>query len=189
MRNENPGELRYWETDPPRPGVFLCYRWCDIMAGVALDLLLTDRLGDNRVFRADRSIKPGENFKQVLNEAALRSSAMLAIIGPGWAETLKSGQHEWALYEIIQAQEEGIPILPVYITRTHYEHEETGSDEWQPIERPHESLTAEGLPPGVNPSFLEAGYLTFGTSHPREEADRIIAALDSVVTDLGTIAT
>jgi hypothetical protein len=186
MTHNKQNAVRYWETSPPRPGIFLCYRWVDTMAGVAIDNLLIPAYGEENIFRADRSLRPGEPFKQPLNEAVERASAMIAIVGLGWAQSLRDGKHEWALYEILQAQEHDVPVLPVYLTRTHYGHEETGSDEWQPIERPLETLTGEDLPMGVDPAFLDAEYLTFGTSHPREEGRRIVQALGRLVPTLCT---
>lgn len=154
------------------------------MAAVAIDELLIPTYGEENIFRSDRSIRPGEDFKRALNDGVERASAMIAIVGLGWAQSLREGKHEWVLYEILQAQRCKVPILPVYLTRTHYGHEETGSMEWQPIERPLESLTPETLPAGVDHAFLEAERLTFGTSRPREESRLIVEALGRLVPHL-----
>src|SRR5580698_5953711 len=57
--------------------IFLCYRsQVDAYAAALLDHLLSEHFGADNVFRASRSIKPGEDYRKALSAAAERSSAM-----------------------------------------------------------------------------------------------------------------
>lgn len=70
------------------PDVFINYRTGD---GEKTALLLEKELsailgGEERIFRATRSIKPGQRFPEELLGNVRRSTVLLAVIGPNWIQ-------------------------------------------------------------------------------------------------------
>ena len=166
---------RYWESNPPSPGIFINYRYVDIMAAVALDELLIPRFGEGAIFRADRSLRKGELYKEALFEAVACASILLVIIGSNWSQSLIEGKHDWVLLELSEAKEYRVPILPVFMTRIHNEH--TAEMKWSPVERCLEQITKDTLPPGVPCDLLDGERVTFGTATPKEDAWRLTEAI------------
>jgi hypothetical protein len=156
----------------------MCYRSVDIMPAVIIDEgLITHHFAPHRVFRTDRSIKPGEQFKDVLKRAVRCAQAMVMIVGKNWSSSLAAGNHRWAFEEILQAQDNSIPILPVVLTR----YMAGGSPTWEPVERPLEQLSADTLPPGIDRSLLDTEPVTVGTINPRRDIANVAAALTRLV--------
>ena len=102
--------------------IFLCYRsQVDAYAAALLDHLLSEHFGADNVFRASRSIKPGEDYRKALSAAAERSSAMVVIIGQTWMgefskEMSPSTEKGWVEAEIEIALLHKVPIIPLLLT-------------------------------------------------------------------------
>ncbi len=95
--------------------VFINYRTGD--GDEAAELLasgLSDRFGEEHVFKASRSIRPGESFPDALFEAAQKSNVLLAVMGPDWeaAPQLRE-EADWVRTEILAAQTHGTRVVPV----------------------------------------------------------------------------
>ncbi len=112
---------------PPaaRAHVFINYRGADAGWAVHLDTVLSARFGPDRVFRASRSIRPGEDFVDRILSTVESASVLVVIIGPGWAEApgatgeRKIGdENDWVRREIAHAIRRRIPVLPVLIDNT-----------------------------------------------------------------------
>lgn len=95
--------------------VFINYRTGD--GDEAAELLasrLSDRFGREHVFKASRSIQPGESFSQALIDAARKSDVLLAVMGPDWgAAPQLADEADWVRREILMAQSSGTQVIPV----------------------------------------------------------------------------
>jgi len=172
----------YWDEGVDSPGVFINYRYVDVAAATHLDALLCSEYGDQNIFRADRSLQPGDLYDDILSVAAARAAIMLVLIGQDWAKSLVAGRHNWVFVEMDVADNNDVPLLPVFLTRVHNEHDERKL--WTPIERPHEAIVAlHDLPPGVPRSLLVTQQVTFGTMQPEADARQIIRAIDAIVSE------
>lgn len=176
MRKSN-----YWESHSPEKGIFINYRHVDIMAAVAIDELLIPHYGEHNIFRADRSLRPKDDYKEILHRAVARAGIVLALIGHNWSQSLIDGKHDWVLVELENADRHQVPTLPVYITRTHNEHDERM--EWTPVERPLETLSHESLPPSISPKFIQREGVTFGTTKPREDIEDIRKVIEHIFSE------
>jgi TIR domain len=101
-------------------GIFVNYRSTDSGWAVLLDRELSARFGPDAVFRASRSIRPGQDFPDRILHELQQSSAMLAIIGAGWSTATDLAgrrrlhdEHDWVRHEIAHAFRTGVPVLPV----------------------------------------------------------------------------
>lgn len=98
------------------PHVFINYRTGDGERTAALlDQELSRRFGQDRVFRASRSIAPGHAYPEVLLTALRHSSVLLAIVGPDWTNFRRRLQDpdDWVRKEIEAAFECGLIVVPV----------------------------------------------------------------------------
>ncbi|MFE6281131.1 toll/interleukin-1 receptor domain-containing protein [Streptomyces sp. NPDC057877] len=98
------------------PHVFINYRTGDGERTAALlDQELSRRFGEDRVFRASRSIAPGDAYPDALLTALRRSSVLLAVVGPDWTNFRSRLQDpdDWVRKEIEAAFECGLVVLPV----------------------------------------------------------------------------
>jgi hypothetical protein len=101
-----------------RPGVFVNYRRDD--TGWAANLLadaLRRRLGPDRVFLDNSSIALGAAFANEIEDAVLRSTALLALIGPHWDTARLHDPQDWVRRELLLAEERGVTIIPVLVDR------------------------------------------------------------------------
>lgn len=74
-----------------RGGVFISYRRkLDEKAGYAekLAVLLKERIGEERVFFDDHSIRSGDKFKDLIIPALRAAQAIVFVISPGWVEEI-----------------------------------------------------------------------------------------------------
>ena len=101
-------------------GIFVNYRGRDSAWAVLLDRELTERFGQEKVFRASRSIRAGDDFVSRILDAVRSSSVLLAVIGPDWATGTGSAGRcrlqepgDWVRREIAEAFVAGIPVVPV----------------------------------------------------------------------------
>jgi len=101
--------------------VFISYRLETAGWSVALDEKLSRQLGSDRVFRASRSILPGEDFANRINRAIRESVVMLPLIGPGWLGGDTRGRRrlddpdDWVRREIATALGANVLLVPVVV--------------------------------------------------------------------------
>lgn len=95
--------------------VFINYRTGDGDEAAALvETALSHRFGSDRIFRAAKSIPPGEPFSQTLLDAVRSSTALLAIIGPEWQRHPRlQDENDWVRREIVEAYAHGVTVIPV----------------------------------------------------------------------------
>ncbi|KNB49878.1 toll/interleukin-1 receptor domain-containing protein [Streptomyces caatingaensis] len=100
--------------------VFINYRTGDGEKTAALlDTALSHRFGDDRVFRASKSIRAGESFPPALRNAVRRCGVLLAVVGPGWGDSPRLHRaDDWVREEILEAFACSIPVVPVLDGRT-----------------------------------------------------------------------
>jgi hypothetical protein len=97
------------------PEVFINYRTGDGEEAASLvDQYLSGRFGSERIFRAAKSIPPGDGYPGSLLDGVRNSQILLAIIGPGWASHpgLRDDR-DWVRCEIITAYASEVVVMPV----------------------------------------------------------------------------
>jgi hypothetical protein len=106
-------------------GIFVNHRNADNGWAVLLDRELSRRLGASSVFRAGRSIRPGEDFHARIMGAVRQTRVMLVIIGSGWStvanpngERLLDDTADWVRREISYAFRLEVAVVPVLIDNT-----------------------------------------------------------------------
>ncbi|MBT2385947.1 toll/interleukin-1 receptor domain-containing protein [Streptomyces sp. ISL-11] len=96
--------------------VFINYRTGDGEKTAALiDQELSRRFGREHIFRASKSIAPGETYPDALLAALRRSSLLLAVVGPDWAN-FRARLHDpedWVRREIEEAFTCELPVVPI----------------------------------------------------------------------------
>ncbi|MGW1103179.1 toll/interleukin-1 receptor domain-containing protein [Streptomyces sp. NPDC002540] len=105
------------------PDVFVNYRTGDEeSAATMIARELARRFGGERIFFASNSIEPGHRFPVELVRAVEESEALLAVIGPRWAEVRGADGHpaleaeqDWTRREIQTALDRGILVIPVLV--------------------------------------------------------------------------
>ncbi|MGW4318935.1 toll/interleukin-1 receptor domain-containing protein [Streptomyces sp. NPDC004684] len=91
-------------------------------AAALLDELLGHRFGEGRIFRAARSIGPGEDYAKALLKAVAECSVMLVIVDEGWVAKFASGvgdpsfDRDWVHREIQEAFRNGRTVVPVLLS-------------------------------------------------------------------------
>ncbi len=101
------------------PEIFINYRTGDgEQAATTLDNALRARFGDDLVYRASRSIAPGDLFDTDLITNVRSSSVLLALIGDRWLDKPALGTDEdWVTKEILEAFRHDNRVIPVLIGR------------------------------------------------------------------------
>ncbi|GAA2103211.1 hypothetical protein GCM10009801_78000 [Streptomyces albiaxialis] len=110
------------------PEIFLNYRTGDgEKTAAALERELSHRFGGDHVFRASKSIRPGEVFDESLLTNVRRSSVFVAVVGPRWldapdpsdrARRALENKDDWVRREILEAFRCALPVVPVLDGRT-----------------------------------------------------------------------
>jgi TIR domain-containing protein len=103
--------------------IFISYRSTDVpYAAALLDNALVQRFGSARVFRDSRSLRPGAEFDPEIMRAVRNSTAMLVVIGPGWAgATDRDGRRQidkdddFIHREVVEALRHDVRVVPVLI--------------------------------------------------------------------------
>jgi hypothetical protein len=120
--------------------IFVSYRTHDAEdVAVAIENDLSHRFGSEHVFRASKSIKPGELHPQALLRNARTCRILVAVIGPHWLDQSVEGRNrlqdpdDWVRREIVEAFEAGARVIPIIVGR------------------PTPSLTAKQLPKALKP--------------------------------------
>ncbi|MFF9036008.1 toll/interleukin-1 receptor domain-containing protein [Streptomyces sp. NPDC014892] len=96
--------------------VFINYRTGDGEKTAALiDQELSRRFGAQHIFRASRSIAPGEAYPDSLLAALRRSCLLLAVVGPDWTNfrTRLHDPEDWVRREIEEAFACELPVVPI----------------------------------------------------------------------------
>ncbi|WP_256103944.1 toll/interleukin-1 receptor domain-containing protein [Streptomyces sp. ODS05-4] len=105
------------------PDVFVNYRTGDEESAAALVAQeLTRRFGAERIFFASNSIEAGSRYPVELIRAVEECEALLAVIGPRWAEVrgpdgrpALEAEQDWTRREIRTALERGVLVIPVLV--------------------------------------------------------------------------
>jgi hypothetical protein len=97
------------------PEVFINYRTGDGDEAAALvEAYLSNRFGKERIFRATRTIEPGERYPQALLTEARRCAVMLSIMGPQWSRDPRlADENDWVRREILTAHDCAAVVIPV----------------------------------------------------------------------------
>jgi hypothetical protein len=106
--------------------VFINYRTGDEEATATLiEQDLSRRFGSDQVFRASKSIRPGDDFSREILAAVRRSHVLLAVIGPGWLDALDGSggraldqEGDWVRREICEAFDCDVRVIPVLVGST-----------------------------------------------------------------------
>jgi hypothetical protein len=105
-----------------RARVFINYRSNDAGWAVHLDNVLSERFGADRVFRASRSIQPGDDFIDRILSTVAASKVLVAVIGTGWLGATDradgralDSEHDWVRREIAQAFRQQLRVLPLLV--------------------------------------------------------------------------
>ena len=97
--------------------VFVSYRRS---AGRSFPQLLVGRLRqhlDADVFFDQDAIQPGDKWRERIDDALNRATALLAVIDPGWVGPRISQEGDVLRHEIATALRRGILVLPVLYSR------------------------------------------------------------------------
>ncbi|WP_086706119.1 toll/interleukin-1 receptor domain-containing protein [Streptomyces antimycoticus] len=105
------------------PDVFVNYRTGDEeSAATMIARELSRRFGPERIFSASNSIEAGRRFPVELVRAVEECEALLAVIGPRWAEVrgvdgrpALEAEQDWTRREIHTALDRGILVIPVLV--------------------------------------------------------------------------
>jgi hypothetical protein len=105
------------------PDVFVNYRTGDEeSAATMIARELIQRFGDKRIFFASNSIELGHRFPMELVRAVEECEALLAVIGPRWAQVQGAdgrpaleAEQDWTRREIQTALDRGILVIPVLV--------------------------------------------------------------------------
>jgi hypothetical protein len=96
--------------------VFINYRTGDGEKTAALiDHELSRRFGPRHIFRASRSIAPGEAYPDSLLASLRGSSLLLVVVGPDWINfrSRLRDPEDWVRREIKEAFDCGLPVVPI----------------------------------------------------------------------------
>lgn len=95
--------------------VFINYRTGDgDEAAALLEQALSGRFGEERIFRAAKSIAPGAPYPEALLEAVRRSAILLAVMSADWARYPQlRDTNDWVRREILEAYAYAIRVIPV----------------------------------------------------------------------------
>ncbi len=98
--------------------VFLSYRRED-SAGHAGRLAehLGAVLGPEHVFMDVQDIAPGRDFAEAIERTVSACQALLVVIGPRWADSLKqrAGENDFVLHEVSAALRRNVTVIPVLV--------------------------------------------------------------------------
>lgn len=116
--------------------IFVNYRCGDVESAAALiDAELARVFGREQVFRAGRSIGPGEIFDKEIFAAIRSADVLLALIGPNWL-TVTDGRgnrkldnpRDFVRREISEAIRHGVRVVPVLLGAARITEDQLPSD-------------------------------------------------------------
>jgi len=113
------------DSDAEPFSIFLCYRKTDAEATVhRMHEFLTGSFGLDKVFM-DSSIRPGMNWRKVLDDRIRKCGVLLVVVGPNWLSPVAPegisrlhDKNDYVRLEIEIALSRRVPILPVYLDST-----------------------------------------------------------------------
>ncbi|MCI2418346.1 toll/interleukin-1 receptor domain-containing protein [Saccharopolyspora sp. K220] len=155
------------------PEIFINYRTGDCeQTAVTIEHDLSRRFGRQRVFRASKSIRPGDNYRDGLSAASTGTRVLLALIGPNWLNARDhngnlalTNENDWTRKEILNAMRTGARIIPILCGR----------------KMPR--LSAASLPADLAP-LADLQSLTYDTGNAEADLNRIAAELADLVPGL-----
>jgi hypothetical protein len=158
------------------PAIFVNYRTGDEESTATLvERELSRVFGDNKVFRASKSISPGSKFPQEILTAVRRCSVLLAVIGPRWlvarsADGLPALEdpEDWTRREILEAFETGAVVIPVLVGKA-------------------TRLPRKELPADLQ-ELADCQYRRLNHRNAESDLTRLVDDLVRVVPELGTVA-
>lgn len=105
-----------------RPLVFINYRGSDeAWAATVVSQVWAERIGEQRVFLDNRSIRLGRPFDEELLNAVEDSAVLLAVIGHHWYGAQPDGrrliddENDWVRREICHALSHKVPVVPILV--------------------------------------------------------------------------
>jgi hypothetical protein len=96
----------------PGADIFISYRREDAGEAGRLADWLGVRFGPERIFRDVTRLRGGDPFAAVISEAIAGSTAVVAVVAPGWEVDLDD-HDDWVRRELREALAAGRPIVPV----------------------------------------------------------------------------
>lgn len=157
--------------------IFVSYRTHDAEeVAVAIETDLSHRFGTERVFRASKSIRPGELYPQVLLRNAASCQVLVAVIGPHWLDRDADGRtrlqdaDDWVRREILAAFASGARVIPVIVGR----------------QTP--SLTAKELPKPLKP-LAKCQAVRYDYKRARESFDKLSHSIQAWIPELSELGT
>lgn len=159
------------------PLIFVNYRTHDEESVAALvDRELSRSFGDGRVFRASKSIRPGDDFSEALLSAVRNCDVLISVIGVRWlsAKDGRGGRaldnvHDWTRREIVEAMTLGIPVIPLLVG-------------------PTSRLDADSLPAALA-NLARLQYLRFDHRNVESDLDRLTTTLAERIPGISAAAT
>lgn len=148
--------------------VFINYRrQDDAYAAAYLDDFLSRVFGRDEIFRAGRSIPPGEDYERCIRAAVQNCLCMLVVVGPRWAQSfsLDDDGVDWVHLEISQALSREIPVIPVLLSGV-------------------SRLSIDGLPSGFS-ALSKLQYLRFDYRNTDQDLAYIASELRRATPALG----
>lgn len=142
-------------------------------AAALLDELLSARFGENKVFRASRSILLGSDFARSILNAVEGCSVMLVIVDAGWLDKFDVAEsdslpiRDWVLREIEEAFKLDRTVIPVLLS---------GVDRLRAPDLPETLTGLAGLQ-----------YLRFDYRNIRQDSDYMIEQLIRVCPGVATL--
>ena len=98
------------------PGIFICYRRDDASpyAGRLYDHL-SARFGAQRVFMDIDTIRPGDDFVQVISDRVAACDALIAVIGRRWLGGRLNDPNDYVRIEIASALQRNVRVIPALV--------------------------------------------------------------------------
>jgi beta-lactam-binding protein with PASTA domain len=114
-------------------GIFISYRRDDAQ-GEALHLFdnLKEHFGADRVFMDVIAIRPGEDFRKVIDGAVASCDVLITLIGKEWLQRL-TGTRDFVRLETAAALKRDVRVIPVLVQGATMPTEEALPDELKPL--------------------------------------------------------
>ena len=112
--------------------IFLSYRRSDDPGYVGRLADSFERVfGKGTVYRDVDSERAGGNWKKSITRSVSGAEVVIAVIGPAWQELLTSWsaeQRDWVRFELNQAKNLDIPVIPVKLAHSGFDHTQNLGD-------------------------------------------------------------
>jgi hypothetical protein len=117
-REEQAAQTRIVRATPKGLKIYLSHRRDDVGYATRIHDRLTQEFGVGAVFFDRADILPGADWHAEIERAVLESSAVVAVMGPGWQSPFSDKRapgSDWVATELALALERGMPIIPVLV--------------------------------------------------------------------------